>query len=173
DTANTSLALLHYSYGLIGFAAVRVTVPFFYAFGDSRLPMKISIVSVIINIVIYYPMIQILNFAGLAAATSTAGLVNFVLLLYYLPSKKIIINWGKLILNFARIVVASFLAVYAARLIPLGFGTGESLLVDRFLDLFVMFVCAALLYFLLCLIFRVKEVTALLRLIAGRKPVDK
>ncbi|MEA3297533.1 MAG: murein biosynthesis integral membrane protein MurJ [candidate division Zixibacteria bacterium] len=29
DTANTSLALLHYSYGLIGFAAVRVTVPFF------------------------------------------------------------------------------------------------------------------------------------------------
>ncbi|HWR82655.1 MAG TPA: murein biosynthesis integral membrane protein MurJ, partial [Candidatus Deferrimicrobium sp.] len=43
DSGHTTLALRHYAYGLIGFAAVRVTVPFFYAFGDSRLPMRISI----------------------------------------------------------------------------------------------------------------------------------
>jgi putative peptidoglycan lipid II flippase len=40
--ANTTLALRHYAYGLIGFAAVRVTVPFFYAGGDSKRPMQIS-----------------------------------------------------------------------------------------------------------------------------------
>ena len=78
NAASTSLALLHYSYGLIGFAAVRVTVPVYYAFGDSRLPMKISIYSVLINMALYYPMIKLLDFAGLAAATSVAPPRNAV-----------------------------------------------------------------------------------------------
>ena len=158
DSHHTSLALLHYSYGLIGFAAVRVTVPFFYAFGDSRLPMRISVLAVAINIILYYPMIKILDFAGLAAATSIGGLVNFIVLVAYLPSRGIIIPWGQLLLNLTRIGVASLLAFHLARLLPFRFTSDWPTLVNRLLDLFLPMTVAVLLYFIFCWVLRVREV---------------
>src|SRR5574341_2132531 len=84
DTQNTALALRHYSYGLVGFAVVRVIVPFYYAFNDARLPMRISILTVVLNIILYIPFVTMLDFAGLAAATSVAGLINAVALYTFL-----------------------------------------------------------------------------------------
>ncbi len=173
DTSRTSLALLHYSYGLIGFAAVRVTVPFFYALGDSRLPMRISILSVAINIVLYYPLIKVLDFAGLAAATSIGGLVDFALLMVYLPSKGVAIPWGRLGLNAVRIAVAAFLAFYIALLVPFGFATGTPTLVDRLLNVFVPLGVALVLYFIFCFLFRVREVDRLLRFILRKQPLEE
>ena len=39
--------------------------------------MKISVVTVLLNLALYFPMIHLLGFAGLAAATSIAAFVNF------------------------------------------------------------------------------------------------
>ncbi|MCK4302204.1 MAG: murein biosynthesis integral membrane protein MurJ [candidate division Zixibacteria bacterium] len=169
NAANTSLALLHYSYGLIGFAAVRVTVPFFYAFGDSKLPMKISMFSVFVNLALYYPLIVILDFAGLAAATSIAGLVNFSLLAYYLRTKQVYVEYGRLGLSFVRMGLAALLAFYAARLVPYGISSGRGGVLDRLVDLGVPMLVGALLYLLLCLVFRVREVTAIFSLFGSRK----
>jgi len=159
DSANTALTLLHYSYGLIGFAAVRVTVPFYYAFGDSKKPMKFSIIAVVVNILLYYPMIKILNFAGLAAATSIAGLLNFVLLAYYLPTKGFAISYSKIILNVIRMTASALLAFYIARLISAGIDIKTTAFVDRLLSLIIPFVIGGLLYLIFCIIFRVKEVS--------------
>ena len=163
DTANTSLALLHYSYGLVGFAAVRVTVPFYYAFGDSKLPMKASIISVVLNMALYYPLIRILDFAGLAAATSLAGLLNFAILLYYLPSRGIDFSVGRLGLNIFRVSVASLLAFWVARLISLNIYRGGSMIFTRLEQLLVPLVLAALLYILFCTLMGVSEVRDILR----------
>jgi putative peptidoglycan lipid II flippase len=162
DVANTSLALLHYSYGLIGFAAVRVTVPFFYAFGDSRLPMRISMLAVAVNMLLYYPLTKVLNFAGLAAATSIGGIINFVLLVAYLPRKGVVIPWGRLVLNGIRIALASFMAFYLALLWPYRFVAGESELLRRLADVFEPLVIASVLYVFFCFLFRVRETSRLL-----------
>ena len=169
DSANTALALLHYSYGLIGFAAVRVTVPFFYAFGDSRLPMRISVIAVVVNMLLYWPLIRVLNFAGLAAATSLAGILNFVLLAYFLPSKGFKIDYAKIGLNLVRIALAAALAFYIAGLIPFAYGVSQSPVVNRLLELALPALIGGLLYLLFCLIFRVREITRVRRLLFNRQ----
>ncbi len=168
--ANTTLALRHYAYGLIGFAGVRVTVPFFYAFGDSKRPMQISVISVAINMALYYPLIKALDFAGLAAATSIAGLVNFALLVYYLPTKGLNVAAGRLGLNLVRILAASLLAFYVARLLPYHPEATGSEVLDRAINLVIPLVAAAVLYILFCFVFRVREVTKLVGLLKRRKP---
>lgn len=168
DAANTALALRHYAYGLIGFAGVRVLVPFFYGFGDSKLPMRVSIIAVVVNMVLYYPLIQVLSFAGLAAATSLAGILNAVLLLYYLPRKGLTVPWGRLGLKLLRLVVAAGLAFYSARLIPFEPVIAGSDVAQRIVDLLIPTVAAGLIYLLLCGLLRVPEVRMLTRWVTRR-----
>ena len=163
SSERTALALLHYSYGLIGFAAVRVTVPFFYAFKDSRKPMIASIISVAINLILYYPMIRLLDFAGLAAATSIAGLVNFILLLRWLPALGIDISMARVGLKTFRMLVAAAAAFYISRLMPYQFAFDPATLPGRIVQLVVPLLFAALLYLLFCFILRVREVGLLKR----------
>ena len=156
DTAKVSLALLHYSYGLIGFAVVRVVAPFYYAFGDSRLPMRVSLVTVVVNLLLYYPLIQVLDFAGLAAATSLAGLLNATLLLVFLSSKQIKINWGKILLDLFRVVLAAILAFYLAKITHFSFSI-EFEVLNRAADLTSILCIGGVAYFIFCLIFQVSE----------------
>jgi putative peptidoglycan lipid II flippase len=162
DAANTALALLHYSYGLIGFAAVRVTVPIFYALQDSKLPMRISVASVALNIALYYPLIKMLDFAGLAAATSVAGLVNFGLLLYFLPRKEIPVKFGSMFLAFFRIAVAALLALVAARMLPLDFSSSGLASMARVAEFVIRVAACGLFYLILCFLLRVEEVRLIL-----------
>lgn len=172
DAENTQLALLHYSYGLVGFACVRVIVPFFYAFGDSRTPMKASIATVGVNLALYYPGIKLLSFAGLAAATSVAALVNVGILIYLLPSKGVVFSYGRLALSAVRITVAAFISFHIARFMPINFYKGDSLLISRLIDLLVPLTVAAVLYVIFCFLLRVPQVDRLLRLRSGRTGGD-
>lgn len=167
DADNTYLALLHYSYGVVGFASVRVMIPFFYANNDSKLPMKVSLVTVGVNIALYYPMIKILDFAGLAAATSVAGILNALMLIYFVPSKGIKVSYSRLILNSVRIALAAILAFYVGRMSPEWIQSDQPVL-SRVLDLAIPSVTAAILFVVLCFIFRVNEVLAIWRRIFRR-----
>ncbi len=163
DTENTARALLHYTYGLVGLAAVRVTVPFFYSLGDSSLPTRISITAVLINIALYPPLVWGLNlgFAGLAAATSLAGLVNFALLVYYLPSKGLDFKRRYLLLDAVRIGVAATLSVYISRLWPFSVGAHLPGVWGRAADIAVGIAAGGVLFVLLCLLLRVRELFVL------------
>jgi putative peptidoglycan lipid II flippase len=164
DAAGTALALLHYSYGLVGFAAVRVTVPIYYALKDASLPMKISILSVLLNIALYYPLVKMLDFAGLAAATSIAGLLNFALLLYFLPGKQVPVAFGPLLLGFVRVAAAATLAFWAASFIPVPVPAEWTEGIGRLFQFGVRLIGGGLFYLILCTILRVSEV----RLIINR-----
>ncbi len=168
DAQNTALALRHYSYGLIGFAAVRVIVPFFYAFNDAKLPMRISIITVIINILLYFPLVKMLDFAGLAAATSIAGIVNAIALYTFLPTKGIDTQNARVLLNLFRISLAAVLAVYLARLIPTGSVFSDMTVLNRLLSMALIFAVASVAYLILCIIFQVREAQRLVAIVFGR-----
>jgi putative peptidoglycan lipid II flippase len=165
DASNTALALLHYSYGLIGFAAVRVTVPIFYALKDSVLPMRISIASVALNMALYYPLTKMLSFAGLAAATSIAGLVNFVLLFVMLPRRGIPIPYGLILLKWLRIAVAAVLAVVCGRMIPVDLGGAGA---GRVVEFLAHMAAAGVFYVIFCWGLRVEEVGLALKRLLRR-----
>ena len=59
DTQQTALALSCYAVGLAGYAALKVLNPAFYALGDARTPMMVSLGSIVINYAAASTMIQV------------------------------------------------------------------------------------------------------------------
>jgi len=49
DTLATAAALQFYAIGLVGYSVVRITSPMFYAFGRNRIPVIVSVVTVLVN----------------------------------------------------------------------------------------------------------------------------
>jgi putative peptidoglycan lipid II flippase len=82
DTQQTAVALSCYAVGLAGYAALKVLTPAFYALGDARVPMIVSLASVGINYATAFTMIRWVGFghAGLAMSTSVVALFGFVVL---------------------------------------------------------------------------------------------
>jgi putative peptidoglycan lipid II flippase len=83
----TSLSLMAYSLGLVGFIMVKVLVPGFFARQDTRTPVRIGIIAVVanmlLNIIIVVPMAMsgaTAPHAGLALATSCSSIINASLL---------------------------------------------------------------------------------------------
>jgi len=165
DTQNTALALRHYSYGLVGFAVVRVIVPFYYAFNDAKLPMRVSILTVVINILLYIPFVKMLDFAGLAAATSVAGLINAVALYTFLPTKGIDTQNARVLLNLFRICVAAVLAIYMAKLLPSGSIFSDVTVLNRVLSMALILAVASVAYLGFCIIFQVREAKRLVKIV--------
>jgi putative peptidoglycan lipid II flippase len=82
DTQQTALALSFYAIGLAGYAALKVLNPAFYALGDARTPMLVSLGSILVNFFTAEFMIRFagLGHAGLALSTSAVALFGFFLL---------------------------------------------------------------------------------------------
>lgn len=169
DADATALALLHYSYGIIGAGAVRVLAPAYYALGDAKWPMFMSIGSVALNIFLYYPLIKVWDFAGLAAATSIASIANFGLLLYFLPHRGVKLPYNQLWTRFVRILVAAGIAYGGASFIPLeNIGLPEGA-VGRIIAAFVPLLSGMVVYIILCKILGVKEISVLREIFSRRK----
>ncbi|MBI5266869.1 MAG: murein biosynthesis integral membrane protein MurJ [candidate division Zixibacteria bacterium] len=168
DTLNTAFALIHYSYGLIGFAAVRVIVPVYYALTDSKLPMKISVLTVLLNILSYWPLVKLMDFGGLAAATSIAGLVNAGLLLAYLPSRGVPVPFVQLGSTFIRMAIAATVAFGVARMLRFDLWPAGHGLIGRFVNLLGPLAVAGVLYGLLCYLLHVREIRIVLNKLLKR-----
>jgi peptidoglycan biosynthesis protein MviN/MurJ (putative lipid II flippase) len=134
--------------------------------------MKVSVLSVVLNMLLYFPMIKVLSFAGLASATSIASLVNFALLLYFLPRKGVPLAYGDLFLNFFRSALAAFFAVYISTVIPHDFGSGLSTPMARLMNVVIPMAITLLLYLAFCIIFRVKEISLLKRALLRKRSSD-
>ena len=59
DTQQTALALSCYAIGLAGYAALKVLSPAFYALGDARTPMLVSLGSIVVNYAAAGTMIRV------------------------------------------------------------------------------------------------------------------
>lgn len=80
DTAQTANALAAYAIGLAGYGAIKVLSPAFYALGDARTPMLISLGSIAVNYLMNSLLVGPFGHVGLAFSTSSVALVNFLLL---------------------------------------------------------------------------------------------
>ena len=89
DTAAAAGALAAYAAGLCGYAGVKVVAPAFYALGDTRTPMLVSIVSILVNYALNWTLVRALSFGhvGLALSTATVATVNFAWLFYVLRTR--------------------------------------------------------------------------------------
>jgi putative peptidoglycan lipid II flippase len=89
DTHQTALALSCYAVGLAGYSTLKLTAPAFYALGDSKTPMLVSLASVAVNGFAAFTMVRIAGFglAGLALTTSVVSTFSALTLLLLLRAK--------------------------------------------------------------------------------------
>ena len=85
DVSFVYLSLVAFVIGLVPIMMVKVLAPGFYARKDTRTPVRIGVMSMIVNIVFSVLLFKPFAHVGLATATSIAALVNatalFVVLL--------------------------------------------------------------------------------------------
>jgi len=84
ETAQTAWALGFYAVGLVGFASVKIVAQAFYALGDTRTPVKVSVGVMALNSVLAVALAFPLRHGGLALATSCAAAANTATLAWLL-----------------------------------------------------------------------------------------
>jgi putative peptidoglycan lipid II flippase len=76
----TYQAFFCYALGLLFYSWNRLIIPLFYAAKDTKTPVKISALIVVINIILNFLLMQIMGHAGLALATAISAFVQYLLL---------------------------------------------------------------------------------------------
>jgi putative peptidoglycan lipid II flippase len=114
DTAGTAAALMFYAPGLLGYSAVKIVSPTFYALGDSRTPVIVSVSSVVVNLVLNLMLVRVMGFRGLALGTAIAALFNAIVLLALLSRRLSGLDARRVATAAGKILVASALMGAAA-----------------------------------------------------------
>jgi putative peptidoglycan lipid II flippase len=87
STGRASRALMCLAPGLVAFSLVNIVARAFYALGDTKTPMRISIFCLAVNVVFSLALLGPLRQAGLGLANTMSAVVNGSLLLYALRRK--------------------------------------------------------------------------------------
>ena len=110
DTLQTASALQLYALGLLGYSGVRVLAPVFYAFADTKTPVKVGILSVFLNIVLNLSFYKLgFVFQWLAFSASVSAFVNFFLLLFLFRKKLPEWEAGSLLQKFFKVFISALL----------------------------------------------------------------
>ncbi len=122
DTHQTSIALWCYAPGLAGYAAVKLLAPAFYALGDARTPMLVSLSSVLVNAVAATTLVHStgLGFAGLALSLSLVSMFNAVVLATLIRRRTGGIDGRTIASSAIRILIAAGVMAAAVRGVTLG-----------------------------------------------------
>ncbi len=109
DVQMAAWSLLAYSFGLLGFILVKILAPGYFARQDTRTPVKISMISMLVNMIANVVFVLLLlksgfeaPHAGLALATTLSSFVNAALLLRGLRQQQIYQpqpGWARLFLQ--------------------------------------------------------------------------
>jgi putative peptidoglycan lipid II flippase len=114
DTAATAAALRWYAIGLVGYSVVRIVSPTFYALGRSRIPVTVSVISVLLNVVLNVTFVRFMGYRGLALGTSLAALINAAMQLTLLRQAIGGIEGRRVAATLSKVLVASLLMGGAA-----------------------------------------------------------
>ncbi len=160
STARTSFVLLCYTIGLFAYSGQKLIVTGFYALQDTKTPMKVGALALVINVVFNLILMGPLKEGGLALATSISGIFNFLCLIFLFQRRIAGLELRGILVSSGKIFGASLLMGFCAwplfRSIYGAVGGGETfrLLAGVFGSIGI----SALIYLGLCLLFRVHEV---------------
>ena len=84
----TSQVLMAYALGIPSFILAKILQPAFFAANDPKTPLKITLLSVVVNLIGSISLMQVLGVVGLALATSLASWVSVVVMAVLLWRRK-------------------------------------------------------------------------------------
>ena len=87
STKRAAFAVACLAPGLIAFSIVNILARAFYALGDTRTPMLISSVCLVLNIIFTFGLVPVFRQGGMGLANTLSAVCNTALLLYALRRK--------------------------------------------------------------------------------------
>ncbi len=87
STGITSSVLFYMSIGLASFAGVKIMVTAFHASQDTKTPVKVAAICLVINGVLNLILMGPMKVGGIALASAIAGTANFVILLHLMEKR--------------------------------------------------------------------------------------
>ncbi|HAW49734.1 TPA: murein biosynthesis integral membrane protein MurJ [bacterium] len=148
ETNACYLALFFYSIGLIFFSWIKPVVSFFYAMGDTKTPLKVSIFCMILNIFLNLIFIKPLEEGGIALATSMSSWINFSILTIILKRRVGILGLEPILKTLIKTTVASILmGIFLFTLAKTG------------LNVLLVIIIGVIVYFLLGLGIKISELS--------------
>jgi putative peptidoglycan lipid II flippase len=169
DTEHTAAALGFFAVGLTGYAAIKILAPAFYALGDARTPMIISLLSMVTNLVMNWWLVGVMQERGLALSTSTVALANCGLLYFIMRTRINGIEGKRTATTVGKILLAS--AVMGAGCWVISTGLSRALgdnFASRLANVSVSVVASSCLFYLVASLLRIEELKVATNALAGR-----
>jgi putative peptidoglycan lipid II flippase len=163
-TLMTAEALLFYSLGLWAFSASRVMLSAFYAFQDTKTPVQVATITMIVNGLLSLLLMGPLRHGGLALSLSLSSTVQLLLLIFILRGRGELLDLKPIFSSAARSIAASAvmgLILYALNGRWLSSGGAGNLWSPALTLTGVIFAGVAV-YFLMARIFRCREISSVL-----------
>ncbi len=167
STARVAFALVWLAPGLVMFSTVNVLARAFYALGDTRTPMKISIACLVLNLIVAAALVKPFQQGGLGIANTASAVLNVCLLTFALRKKLKTLEWKELRATIPTLAIAGLLAGAGA-----WFGwhwwensLGHATLALQFGAVFAPTAAAGLIYWLAALLLKIpaaKEIGSLI-----------
>jgi putative peptidoglycan lipid II flippase len=130
----TYRALLFYAPGLIVFGWYKILAPFFYAYKDTKTPMKVAILCVTINLVLNIIFIMTwpigYKHAGLACSTVISSTINCAILAYLIHKRYGNPQWKSIFTVLMKSMIAALFMIIAIKLT-------ESCVINRISSIFL------------------------------------
>lgn len=167
-TAMTAKALFYYTLGLWAFSGTRILVSAFYALQDTKTPVKVAIVVLIVNLALSLALMGPLGHGGLAFALSLASTLQFALLFFLMRRRLSIFATKPLLMKIGRYLCAS--AVMAAVIYVLMLVGSSFQLTQRgglmALQMVTLVIIGAVVYFIVASLVGCEEAGTVLRVLS-------
>lgn len=170
-TRLTAWPLLFYAVGLSAFAMIKIVVPAFHSMQDTRTPVMVAFLAMILNVAFNFAFFRPLQVGGPALATSLAALFNAAALVYLFVQRQGSIGTRAILSSLARFGVAAAALGLAAHTIigwP-GFYDGQSF-PRQVVALAAAVLAGAGVYFGVALLLRCREIGELRRVFSRSGP---
>jgi putative peptidoglycan lipid II flippase len=171
STQRVSFMLACLTPGLMAFSLNNILARAFYALGDTRTPMRISLAAIAANLVAAFLSISLYPRAGLAVANSFSAIVNCVLLFYGLRRAQPKFALAPFLSPTLRMIAAGLVAAVVAYVARLGCTRwiGHASLPTKIVEVFIPILFATIAYVGVALAFRIQEVEDVIEVFRRRR----
>ena len=159
DTFYTSKVLSIFALGLPAYILIKILVTCFFAREDTKTPLYVSIVSVIVNIVLSILLISSMREMGIALATAISAWINAILLFLILYKDNNLFLESKLIHNSLKIVFATIILVIGCYFLNelIFINIADLSTIIKIINLLLVIICSKIIY--LGMIFMLKVIS--------------
>jgi putative peptidoglycan lipid II flippase len=107
DAVATGAMLFQYGWGVPAFVLLRILQPAFFARQDTRTPMRLSLISVAVNVAFGVGLFYAIGFSGVAMATSLAAWITVIQMALILAKRDVYRPSARAWSKMARVTGAS------------------------------------------------------------------